>query len=150
MVTPPRLEPRSTWCQPCTLTATPKSQARWYGSQSTYSSVVTITSSQSLYEMEQQKQQFNPLKLWRLWKVIHTISYSQGSDPHLFSLSSEMKICLLRFVVPIQSHMLMKVRSSTHSYQVMWINQSINYLTLSNHSLSVFLAIKQSHHYIYI
>ena len=35
----------STGCQTCTLTATLKSQARWHGSQSTYSSVVTITSS---------------------------------------------------------------------------------------------------------
>src|SRR4029434_644102 len=35
------LEPGSTGCQTCTLTATPKSQAHWYGSQSTYSCVVT-------------------------------------------------------------------------------------------------------------
>src|SRR4029434_6013118 len=45
MVTPPGLGPGSTGCQTCTLTATPKSQAHWYGSQSTNSSVVTITSS---------------------------------------------------------------------------------------------------------
>src|SRR4029434_10476605 len=43
MVTQLRTEPGSTGCQTCTLTATPKSQAQWHGSQSTYSSVVTIT-----------------------------------------------------------------------------------------------------------
>src|SRR4029434_4144634 len=44
MVTPQDLEPESTGCQTCALTATPKSPARWHGSQSTYSSVATITS----------------------------------------------------------------------------------------------------------
>src|SRR4029434_8295452 len=43
MVTPPGLEPGSTGCQTCALTATPKSQARGHGSQSSF--VVTITSS---------------------------------------------------------------------------------------------------------
>src|SRR4029434_10920945 len=41
-VTPPSLEPGSTGYQTCTLNAMPKSQARWYGSQSTYSCVVTV------------------------------------------------------------------------------------------------------------
>src|SRR4029434_3339412 len=45
IVTPPGLEPGSTGCQTCTLTTMPKSQAHWYGSQSTNSSVVTITRS---------------------------------------------------------------------------------------------------------
>src|SRR4029434_8555834 len=45
MVTPPGLEPGSTGCQTCTLTTMPKSQAHWYGSQSTNSSVVKITRS---------------------------------------------------------------------------------------------------------
>src|SRR4029434_26414 len=45
VLTPPGLEPGSTGCQTCALTAKPKSPARWHGSQSTYSSVGTITSS---------------------------------------------------------------------------------------------------------
>ena len=40
-VTPLGLKPGSTGYQTCTLTATPKSQALWYGSQSTYSCEVT-------------------------------------------------------------------------------------------------------------
>src|SRR4029434_1740484 len=43
MVTQLRTEPGSTGCQTCTLTATPKSQAQWHGSQSPYSSVVALT-----------------------------------------------------------------------------------------------------------
>ena len=37
LVTPSGFEPGSTGCQTCTLNTTQKSQARWYGSQSTYS-----------------------------------------------------------------------------------------------------------------
>ena len=44
VVTPPGLEPGSTGVQTCTLTATPKSQAQRYGSQSIYSCVVTLPS----------------------------------------------------------------------------------------------------------
>ena len=45
VVTPPGLEPGSTGCQTCALTATPKSPAQWHGSQRAYSTVGTITSS---------------------------------------------------------------------------------------------------------
>src|SRR4029434_3590770 len=45
VVTPPGLEPGSTGYRTCALTATPKSPARWHGSQSTHSPVGTITSS---------------------------------------------------------------------------------------------------------
>src|SRR4029434_3630949 len=41
MSPPPGLDPGSTGYQTCTLTATPKIQAQWHGSQSTHSSVVT-------------------------------------------------------------------------------------------------------------
>ena len=45
VVTPPGLEPGSTGCQTCALTATPKSLVQWHGSQRAYSTVGTITSS---------------------------------------------------------------------------------------------------------